>query len=164
MFINIGEDAVPSQSKSSCSDFNINKFIKHIIKFIMLTTQNAAYYADQAISDEDVLRVTNFFNPATCRRILARYWPEDHPMVISTLATCYYRWAQQLEKSDLDFYCDFAALGYIYERHRDGKSGHTRVEDMLQKISKELQPQLEQKWQQTLRTLFISKLNGTCTE
>lgn len=131
----------------------------------MINKQNAAYYADQApITDEDVLRVTNFFKPATCRDLLAKYWPEDHPMVISTLATCYYRWAQQLAMSDLDFYCDFASRGYIYERYRDGKSGHKRVEQMLQKISEELQPQLERKWQQTLRTLFNSKLNGTCTE
>ena len=130
----------------------------------MITKQNTAYFADQAITDEDVLRVTNFFNPATCRDLLAKYWPEDHPLLINTLTTCYYRWAKTRPVSDLDFYCDFAALGYIYERYRDGKSGHTRVEDMLQKISEELQPQLEEKWQATLRNIFYSKNERTCTE
>ena len=126
---------------------------------------NDAYYADKApVSDEDILRMTNYFHPATCRRLLAKYWPEDHPMVISVLATHYYRWAQQLAVSDLDFYCDFAYRGYIYERNRDGKSGHKRVEQMLQKISDELQPVLEKKWQATLRNIFYSKNERTCTE
>ena len=123
-----------------------------------------AAHAAQVVTDEDILRMTDCFRPEVCRRLLAQYWPEDHPILINTLTASFYRWAQTRPVSDLDFYCHFAALGYIYERYRDGKSGHTRVEDMLQKISDELQPQLEEKWQANLRKILNSNLNEQCTE
>ena len=131
----------------------------------MAKVYTAAHHTAAApVTDEDILRMTNCYEPATCRRLLAKHWPENHPILINTLTACYYRWAQSLNVSDQDFYCHFAALGYIYERYRDGKSGHPRVEDMLQKISDELRPQLEERWQQQLRNIFNSKKERTCTE
>lgn len=131
----------------------------------MAKVYTAAYHADTApVTDEDILHMTDCFHPAACRRLLANHWPEDHPILIGTLTSAYYRWAQSRPVSDQDFYFHFAARGYIYERYRDGKSGHERVEQMLQKISDELQPQLEEKWQATLRNIFNSKKNETCTE
>ncbi|MBP3373283.1 MAG: hypothetical protein J6L60_01950 [Bacteroidaceae bacterium] len=126
---------------------------------------NDAYHADSApVTDEDILRMTDCFHPEACRRLLAQYWPEDHPILINTLTASYYRWAQTRPVSDLDFYFDLATRGYIYERYRGGKSGHTRIEQELQKISDELQPQLEEKWQQQLRKILNSKNERTCTE
>ena len=119
----------------------------------------AAHAANTIVTDEDILRMTDCFHPATCRRLLAEHWPEDHPIVINTLTASFYRWAQTRPVSDLDFYFDLATRGYIYERYRGGKSGHTRIEHELQKISDELQPQLEEKWQATLRNIFNSKMN-----
>lgn len=116
-----------------------------------------AHHDAPVVTDEDILRLTDCFHPATCRRLLAQYWPEDHPVLIYTLTASFYRWAQSRPVSDLDFYFDLATRGYIYERYRDGKSGHERVEQMLQKISDELQPQLVEKWQQQLRNIFNSK-------
>lgn len=124
----------------------------------------AAHHAAKPVTDEDILRMTDCYNPEVCRRLLAQHWPENHGILINTLTACYYRWAQSRPVSDLDFYCSFAERGYIYERYRDGKSGHTRVEDMLQKISDELQPQLEEKWQANLRKILNSNLNEQCTE
>ena len=131
----------------------------------MKKSYNEAYHAKtRPVTDEDILRMTDSFHPATCRRLLAKHWPENHPILINTLTACYYRWANARPVSDLDFYCSFAERGYIYERYRDGKSGHERVEDMLQKISDELQPELEEKWQATLRNILNSENEQTCTE
>ena len=118
----------------------------------------AAHHAAQApVTDEDILRMTDYFNPASCRRFLAQYWPEDHPILINTLTSSYYRWAQTLQVSDQNFYLDFLQRGYVYERYRDGKSGHELLEQVLQKISDELQPELEEKWEAHWRNIINSE-------
>ena len=36
-----------------------------------------AFYASlKPVTDEDILRTTDYFNPASCRRFLAQYWPK----------------------------------------------------------------------------------------
>lgn len=130
----------------------------------MKKSYNEAHHAARPVTDEDIIRMTDCFNPATCRRLLAKHWPENHPIVINTLTASYYRWAKTRPVTDLDFYCSLAERGYIYERYDDGKSGHTRVEDMLLKISDELQPELEEKWQAAMRQILDSENERTCTE
>ncbi len=124
-----------------------------------------AYHANQAtVTDEDILRMTDYFNPASCRRFLAQYWPEDHPILINSLTGSYYRWAQTLQVSDQNFYLDFLQRGYVYERYPDGKSGHELLEQVLQKISDELEPELEEKWEAAMREILNSENERTCTE
>ena len=121
----------------------------------MAKVYDEAFYASlKPVTDEDILRMTDYFNPASCRKFLAQYWPEDHPILINTLTSSYYRWAQTLQVSDQNFYLDFLQRGYVYERYRDGKSGHESLEQVLQKISDELQPQLEEKWEAHMRNIL----------
>ncbi len=123
----------------------------------MNKSYDEAYYANsRPVTDEDILRMTDCFNPATCRRFLAQYWPEDHPILINILTASYYRWTQTFP-SDEDFYLFFAPLGYLYERYCDGNSGAPRLEQVLQKISAELEPQLEEKWEAHMRNILNSE-------
>ena len=120
----------------------------------MAKVYTEVHHTAQRVTDEDILRMTDYFNPASCRKFLAQYWPEDHPILINMLTGSYYRWAQTLQVSDQNFYLDFLQRGYVYERYRDGKSGHERLEQVLQKISDELQPQLEEKWEAHMRNIL----------